>query len=50
MVGKGAYFLKNSKIPDGSIVAAKSIVTKAFDKKNGVYAGNPAKLAKQNIL
>ena len=48
-VGEGAYFVKNSKIPNGSIVAAKSVVTRLFDEENAVYAGNPAKLAKRNI-
>ena len=40
--------LKNTKILNNSIIAAGSVVTKAFDKKNIIAAGNPAKLIKEN--
>ena len=41
--------MKNSKIPNGCIVAQGSIVTKKFDKENCVIAGNPAKIVKEDI-
>ena len=35
---------------DECIVGAMSVVTKAFDEKHSVIAGNPAKICKRNIL
>ena len=48
-VGKEAKILKNTSISDNCIVAQNSIVTKKFDTKNAVIAGNPAKIVKENI-
>lgn len=48
-VGMHAKILKNTKIPDNSIVGMGSIVTKKFDTPNSVYAGNPAKLIKTGV-
>ena len=46
---KDVRIMKNTNIPDGCIVAQGSIVTKKFEKGNCVIAGNPAKVAKENI-
>jgi acetyltransferase-like isoleucine patch superfamily enzyme len=40
---------KGAVISDGSIVGARSIVTKAFEKPNCIIAGAPAKLLKENM-
>lgn len=41
--------LKNSKIADGSIVGANSVITKRYLESNIVIAGNPAKVVKKDI-
>ena len=46
---KDVKIMKNTNIPDDCIVAQGSIVTKKFEKKHCVIAGNPAKVAKENI-
>lgn len=46
---KNVTILKNTKIADNSIVALGSIVTKQFEQKNVILAGNPAKIVKENI-
>lgn len=48
-VGRFVNILKNTKILDNSVIAIGSIVTKCFDEKNVVIAGNPAKIIKRNI-
>lgn len=48
-IGSRAIVLKGSIIPDNSVIAAGSIVTKALITKNTVYAGNPANSIKNNI-
>lgn len=48
-IGMHAKILKNTKIPDDSIVGMGSIVTKKFETPNSVYAGNPAKLIKTGV-
>lgn len=47
--GKEVRIMKNTKIPDGCIIAQRSIVTRKFDKENCILAGNPAKIVKENI-
>lgn len=47
--GKEVRIMKNTKIPDGCIIAQGSIVTKKFEKENCIIAGNPAKVVKENI-
>src|SRR5574344_2759055 len=47
-LGKNVCVLKNTTIPDGCIVGQNSIVTKKFQEKNSVLAGNPAKIVKNN--
>ena len=41
--------LKGANIPNNSIVAKGSIVTKAFDVPNSLYAGIPAKIIKTGV-
>ena len=48
-IGKDVLVLKNSVIPDGCIVGAKSVIAKKFTKKNTVIVGNPARVVKENI-
>lgn len=48
-IGYSATLLKNAKIPDNSIVANSSVVTKAFEEENIVMAGNPARVVKRGI-
>ena len=47
--GVGASILKNSKVPDNSIVGKSSVVTKKFEKPNVILAGSPARVVKENI-
>lgn len=48
-IGEKVIMLKNASIADDSIVGAASVVTKKFEDKNVVIAGNPAKIVKKNI-
>lgn len=41
--------LKGTRIPSGSVVGAGSVVAKQFFDADAVYAGNPAKLIRNNI-
>jgi len=45
-IGCNVTILKGSYIPSGSIIAAKTVVTKPLNRK-GVYAGNPARLIRE---
>lgn len=44
-----ATLLKGSQVPNNSVVAYGSVVTKKYNEENCVYGGNPARLIKQNI-
>lgn len=46
-VYQNAIILKDSNIPDHSVVATKSIVTKKLEKTNCIYVNN--KIVKENI-
>lgn len=48
-IGEGAYITKKVSIPNGCVVAAKSVVTKRFNNADCVLAGNPAKEVKTGI-
>ena len=48
-VGMRNIICKNAKIPDNCIVGAGSVVSKKFDTKNCVIAGNPAKIIKKEV-
>ena len=45
-VGTRCHILKGSKIPHGSIVGARAVVTKSFNTENAIIVGNPAKVVK----
>lgn len=42
-IGQRAVFLKGASVADNSIVGASSVVTRHFEEKNIIIAGNPAK-------
>ncbi|PKI08357.1 transacetylase [Shewanella sp. 11B5] len=46
-IGAGCIILPGARIPDNCVVAAGSIVTKAFYDEHVVLAGNPAKEIKR---
>ena len=48
-IGCNCFIYKGSRIPDGSVVAAYSIVKGVFNEDNVLLAGNPARLVKRNI-
>ena len=48
-IGQQNTILKGSVIPDNSIIGAKSLVNKKFDKNNTIIAGVPAKVVKSNV-
>lgn len=48
-IGENVYVTKKVTIPDESIVAACSVVSKRFEFTNTVLAGNPASVVKKNV-
>jgi acetyltransferase-like isoleucine patch superfamily enzyme len=48
-VGTNVLLLSGSRIPNGCVVAAGSVVTKAFEQENCLIGGNPAKVLKENV-
>jgi acetyltransferase-like isoleucine patch superfamily enzyme len=48
-IGAHCSILKGSVIPDNSIVATRSVVTKSFFKSGVILAGNPAEIIKEGI-
>lgn len=48
-LGHGVIVIKNSVIPNNTIVGAKSIVSGVFEEENTILAGHPAKKIKSNI-
>lgn len=46
MLGSGVKLLKNSTLPDYSVLAAGAVLNKSFDEPYGIYAGVPAKRVK----
>lgn len=44
-----SHILKNSSVPDGSVVAYKSLVTKRFDGEKLLLAGSPARVIEEQI-
>ncbi|WP_407725322.1 hypothetical protein [Ruminococcus sp. JL13D9] len=48
-IGTGVNILKGSVLPDGTIVGARSVVTKQFLRENTVVVGNPARVIKDNV-
>lgn len=41
--------MKGTEIPDNCIIGNSSLVTSQFKEANAIYAGNPARLVKQNV-
>ena len=48
-IGARSFILKGSQIPDGCIIGANTTISKSFNKKNSIIAGNPARILKENI-
>lgn len=48
-IGCGVKIFKGTVIPDGSVIAANSIVKGVFSERNVLISGHPAKVVKQNI-
>lgn len=48
-IGRNSCFLKGSEILDDTIVGFGSIVTRKFNVKNILIAGNPAKIIKKDV-
>lgn len=44
-----SHILKNSVVPDGSVVAYNSLVTKAFQGEKLLIGGSPAKVLEEQI-
>ncbi|MEO3406430.1 acyltransferase [Mucilaginibacter sp. CAU 1740] len=48
-VGCRCTILKGANLPDGSIIAAGSLVTKKLIGNNSIFGGNPMRVLKENI-
>jgi acetyltransferase-like isoleucine patch superfamily enzyme len=48
-IGMNAIILKGATIGGNSVVGANSVVTKKYEEKNIIIAGNPAGIVKKNI-
>lgn len=48
-IGERVYITKRGSLPSESVVAACSVVTRRFDTPHSVIAGNPAKVARENV-
>lgn len=48
-IGCRSIILKGSNIPDNSIIAAGSIVTKSLKEENVIYGGNPLRIINEEI-
>lgn len=48
-VGHKATILKGVSIADNTIIGACALVTKSIDEQNTIFAGNPARVVRQNV-
>jgi acetyltransferase-like isoleucine patch superfamily enzyme len=48
-IGADVTLLKGAKLPNGTIVGYRSVITKAFEEKNLLLAGSPARILKQGV-
>ena len=48
-VAYGACVLKNSRIPDGSIIGRSAVVSGKFDEQKSVIVGNPGRVVKTGV-
>lgn len=48
-VASCSHLLKNSSVPDGSVVAYRSLVTKRFEGERLLLGGSPAKIQEEGI-
>ena len=48
-IGCRCLVLKGSIIPNNSVIGANSVVSKHLEKENAVYAGQPARILKEEI-
>jgi len=48
-LGEGVTLLKGATLPDDTIVATKSVVTRKFSDSNSIIGGVPAKKIKDNV-
>lgn len=49
-IGAYSIILKNTSIPNNTIIAASSVVSKSFTDENTIIGGNPAKIIKKNVI
>lgn len=48
-LGMNVKMLKNTALPDNTIVGAQAVITKSFTQPNCIIAGMPARVVKQNV-
>ena len=48
-IGHGVNILKNTSLPNNTIVGIASVVNKKFEEECTAIAGNPAKIVKRNV-
>lgn len=48
-IGARSFILKGSTIADGCIIGANTTLTKSFDIKKAIIAGNPPRILKENV-
>ena len=49
-MGSDCCILKGSDIPDGSVIATRTVVTGILNQEKSVYAGIPAKKIKEGVI
>lgn len=48
-IGNNVCINKGTRLPNGTIVSARSLVNKQFEKENTIVGGSPAKVIKENF-